>query len=926
MKRVLKRKSEKRRNKFIIFSALGVIGLLGASLGIFGSSLNINDTSKTNHLAVENSLSLPSEGSLSKYWDNLKTSSLLDSSTSLSNFINENGAVFESLIASKTYQATAALNEVVSTPKQIGLTSDAQGRTNLGNHFKQVIRKQSGILKDWLTKDIESADDYIARLESIKKIYPHFHKTFLREQAQNYGIWVRKSYKSPSDFATALPEAANDELRDINTVFLRSNYKEDFTNDVVTPYSTALYKMYQLASVQQLGIHAATIGSQNDNGWTVNFWDPPSVGGYSEFLTGKLWSTSFLLGDNEENAYKLIKGTKDKGKSLGVEYNNKLHKWAKYMRCSFYFIASLVCGPIAYTLTPKDWPIDGPWDTKERWLNSKIFEPNKLVKYAAYPYADDSADGLHKNLALEAHDIPYARTPSDVKDDYDGEVQDYLASLRRSFEDSEVKGWGKSPTAYWREALEQSKTNAASANLENGSNRGAADIEFLSNVYFDKIAKEWQNQANEIKSSSSVDGVDGKYLYFDSILDTGRDSVVDLMKGDMIGSIWNKAISKYLVEIEKQVRDAVIKYGKIKSGQAYKAKTNKSPTSWGAYHKMSDGTDYNLRFSFGAAHGSLVDLLKQNSNDVGKLFSYLKSSANADNDVSLASYANYLSKYVKPILSEENKRAILKKYIDKAWEENADVLNRRIKEKLLANKKNALTEFEKLKQVAKEYLEDAFDDTHLKIASPRVNNVGEKSIPNKVGGELVNFAYIPEGNLAIDPLGNRDPRAEDVLDRFLTKNLSLASLLRKDNPVGEALSSKSIIAQKEFITSYFAVLRRDVFDKLSPVLNKFSEETEDLLNGYLELAQYSLDRRYRAWEVSKHFAERMFPLQKLNEKIIEAKIQNVKLAEGFLLDIVDVPRLSDPENKFATLWEMMEKDEDLNNYFKETQLTLISQG
>ena len=278
------------------------------------------------------------------------------------------------------------------------------------------------------------------------------------------------------------------------------------------------------------------------------------------------------------------------------------------------------------------------------------------------------------------------------------------------------------------------------------------------------------------------------------------------------------------------------------------------------------------------------------------------------------------------MLSEENKRAILKKYINEAWNENANVLNRRIKNKLLANKKNALTEFDKLKQVAKEYLEDAFDDTHLKIASPKVNNVGEKSIPNEVGGALVNFAYIPEGNLAIDSLGNKDARAEDILDRFLTKNLSLASLLRKDNPVGEALSSKSIIAQKEFITSYFAVLRRDIFDKLSPVLSKFTEETEDLLNGYLELAQYSLDRRYRSWEVSKHFAERMFPLQKLNEKIIESKIQNVKLAEGFLLDIVDVPRLSDPENKFATLWEMLEKDENLNNYFRETQLTLVSQG
>jgi len=616
MKRVLKKKSEKRRNKFIIFSALGVMCLLGASLGIFGSSLKISDTSKTNHLATENALSLPSEGSLSKYWDNLKTSNLLDSSTSLSNFINENGAVFESLIASKTYQATAALNEVVSTPKQISLTSDAQGKADLGNYFKQVIRKQSGILNDWLTKDIESADDYIARLESIKKIYPHFHKTFLREQAQNYGIWVRKSYKSPSDFATALPEAANDELRDINTVFLRSNYKEDFTNDVVTPYSLALYKMYQLASVQQLGIDGGTIGGQHDNGWTVDFWNPPTVGAYNEFITGKLWSTSFLLGDNEENVYKLIRGTKERGKSLGSSYHSALHKWAKYMRCSFYFIANLVCGPIAFTLTPKDWPIDGPWDTKERWLNSKIFSPDKIVKYASYPFADDSADGLHKNLALEPNDIPYIRLPSDLKDEYDGEVQDYFESLRRSFEDSDNSGWGKSPTTYWRYALDQSKTNAVSVSLENGSNRGAADIEFLSNVYFDKIAKEWQNQANEIKSSSSVDGVDGKYLYFDSILDTGRDSVVDLMKGDMIGSIWNKAISKYLVEIESQVREAVIKYGKIKSGESYKAKTNKSSTSWGAYHKMSGGTDYNLRFSFGKAFASPSDLLKQNSYDL----------------------------------------------------------------------------------------------------------------------------------------------------------------------------------------------------------------------------------------------------------------------------------------------------------------------
>ena len=122
--------SSYKKNLLIVFGSLGAIILLGSSIGVFGEMLSSVE-SKPKVDSSQKLANLPRVSSLESYWNSLKTTDLLSGKTSLKNFVNQNGAIFQNLIASEKYEATAALNQIVSTPKLIELTKNNQNRQML---------------------------------------------------------------------------------------------------------------------------------------------------------------------------------------------------------------------------------------------------------------------------------------------------------------------------------------------------------------------------------------------------------------------------------------------------------------------------------------------------------------------------------------------------------------------------------------------------------------------------------------------------------------------------------------------------------------------------------------------------------------------------------------------------------------------------
>ena len=875
--------SSYKKNLLIVFGSFGAIILLGTSIGVFGEMLGSIESKPK----VDNSqklANLPRVSSLESYWNSLKTTDLLGGKTSLKNFVNQNGAIFQNLIASEKYEATAALNQIVSTPKLIELNKNNQNRQLLKEYFKTQVRRDANTYYNYLTEPIEDADEFIARMNLVKSSYPEFYEKFVRARGQNYGIWVRDGYKSPESFAEKLPDVGENDERYVDHLYLMDNYRDFVIEKNKGAYASTLYNLLVVASAQQMGSVVKNTSPVTGGDETAL---AKSIKENRAYINVKYLAASILYGNTKNNAQKISRDLFNIALRQNAQHNDYKRHYLEMVACSIPF-GWLFCGIPAVLATPSHHPVQLARRTYGRWIDTSKYNLDQIIKYGTYPIAQEETENR-----LEKVDGRVIYLPKEEEGDittgykYSSEASNWINELRDQANNGYSDSWSWTARNVWTRAQDSITSVDTKLNRRQGLSQAEADLSYLSSVYFKKISKEWKEEIDAVKNGNEK-------IYFNDIISVGKNSVVDLLKNQMMQSLFTKSMRGYWLELIQDLQKAIADAKKY------------------TFHVQKSGTN---RLQYTTRRQTAAWLTSEyrswgGSNPTDEL-----------ND--LDDYVGYTFDKVKSILSEDNRKRIFKKHIDEVWNQNKVTYERLIRNKLNEGRRDADVEQAKANVVFNEYLKDAYTDANFVIANPVVDDLNQESIPTNIGSEKTNFSIIPAGNLTTSPDGF-DLRAEEVLDRYLTRNLTLTKLLEKDSGIGTLLADKSILVQQEYVNSLFALLKRDLFPYVRNVFDQFSNQNHALWDSYVANLRSASNKNLTPAEVADFVQDVLYSSNILHSNLLEISVESVSLAEGFLLDILEIKRFNDQSGTYKTLFEMIDDSEELSSFILNSGLNLLN--